>query len=91
MSHLCEQLVEAARYLEAVAMTREQLSQLHHFSLKGRQVSFGEAYRYFGANKDLGQKNRAYAQQLIFVAAEHKQGAQDISMSITQALYRWPL
>ena len=34
MSHLCEQLVEAARYLEAVAMTREQLSQLHHFSLK---------------------------------------------------------
>jgi hypothetical protein len=72
-------------------MSREQISQLHHFSLRGRKASFSEAYRYFGANKELGQKNVRYAERLKFVAAEHKRSKKDINVLVNQALQRWPL
>ncbi len=60
MGNLCEQLVGSARYLEAAGMTREQLSQLHHFE----KVSFSETYRYFGVSKELRGNNIRYADPL---------------------------
>lgn len=91
MSHLCEQLVAAAKYLESKGMTTRQLSKLHHFSLKGREVTFQEAYRYFGTRKELGKTNADYAERLRFVADNHKLGRESFSSLIEQALRKWPL
>jgi len=91
MSHLCEQLIEAAKYLESIQMSRQQLSRLHHSFLKGRQESFKATYGYFDTNKELGKKNINYAERLKFVAAQHKQGEHNIDLLIQQALKKWPL
>src|ERR1700685_3321993 len=46
--------VEAAKHLEASGLTSTQLSSVHHFSLKGRDVTYPEAYRCFGAPESCG-------------------------------------
>lgn len=90
-SHACQQLIEAAKYLESVGMSGQQLTQLHHFSLTGRMVTFKEAYRYFGTKKDLGEKNANYAARLSFMADCHKRGRHNIDVLIQEAIARWPL
>jgi hypothetical protein len=72
-------------------MSAKQLSQLHHFSLKGRDVSFGEGYRYFAVNKNVKGNNARYAERLNFVASEYKRGKEPLSTLIQQALSKWPL
>jgi hypothetical protein len=89
--HSCERIVEAAKYLEANGFTQKQLSSIHHFSLKGRDVTFAEAYRYFGVNRELGEKNLAYAERLAFIADQYKAKAGRFSDLIAQTLKKWPL
>ncbi|MEO8385411.1 MAG: hypothetical protein ABI583_09225 [Betaproteobacteria bacterium] len=60
MTHLCQQLADAAHYLEEKGMSRMQLSKLHHFSLKDREVTFASTYQYFSTPKDL-KKNNGYS------------------------------
>jgi hypothetical protein len=91
MNHLCEQVVESATYLQSAGMSREQLSQLHHFSLKGRLVSFAQTCDYFSVSKDLKQNNIRFAERLNFVASEHRRSKQGLSLLVQQALVRWPL
>jgi hypothetical protein len=91
MSHLCEQLVEEVRYLRSAGMSEQQLSALHHFSLKGRKVTFRELERYFSTNRDLRRTNYNLAERLRFVANEHRMGRKDFSISVREALRRWPL
>ena len=90
MSHLCEQLVAAAQYVATARMSKKQLSRLHHFSLKGREVTFAEAYRYFGTNRELGKNNTNYAERLKYVATKHKEGGKNLDSLIDQALKQWP-
>jgi hypothetical protein len=89
--HSCKKIVDAAKYLEANGFTQKQLSSIHHFSLKGRDVSFAEAYRYFGQNKELKDRNLAYGERLAFIAERYKAKAGRFSELIVQALGKWPL
>lgn len=89
--HSCEKIVEAAKSLEAHGFTAKQLSSIHHFSLKGRDVSFAEAYRYFGEHKELKDRNLAYAERLAFIANQYKVRTDRFSDLIAQALQKWPL
>jgi hypothetical protein len=89
--HSCERIVEAAKYLEASGFTQKQLSSIHHFSLKGRDVTFATAYKYFGEHKDVKERNLAYAERLAFIAEQYKAKAGRFSDLIAQALKKWPL
>ena len=91
VAHICKQLVEAAQYLQSVGMTQSQLTQLHHFSSKGRVVRFNETINYFRTNRELGANNTNYAARLIYVANEYRHGGQRINSLIQQALGKWPL
>ena len=91
MSHVCEQLVVDARYLKGAGMSQEQLSTLHHFSLKDREETFKSTLKYFGKNRDLRHKNTDYANRLKFVAAEHRHSGTGFNVLIAQALKKWPL
>jgi hypothetical protein len=89
MSHTCEELVAAARYLEANGMSNEQLRSIHHS--KRRKESFASTYRYFGVNKELKFNNMLYAQRLKYVANGHRQGNQSIAVLVRKAIEQWPL
>ena len=89
MSHICERLVTAARYLEAQGMMADHLRALHH--LQARPETFASTYRYFGTNKELNHKNVLYAQRLIFVADEHRKNHGSFVSLVQQAVTNWPL
>jgi hypothetical protein len=89
--HSCKRIVEAAKFLEDNGFTQKQLSSIHHFSLKGREVTFATASKYFGENKELMDKNLAYADRLDFIAKEYKAKAGTFSELIAIALQKWPL
>lgn len=72
--HICEQIVNSSKYLEAQGLTQNQLSSLHHFSLNGRDTSFSSTNNYFGANKNLQERNTKFGNRIIFVANQYKQG-----------------
>ena len=89
--HICEQMVNNVKYLEDQGFTQEQLSSLHHFSLKGRDVSFNLVKDYFGINKNLRDRNADFGNRIIFVAHNHKQDENNFSVLIKQAIEKWPL
>jgi len=89
--HICEQLLNSTQYLEKHGLTQKQLSSLHHFSLKGREVSFNGLYKYFAINKELQKRNSNFANRVIFVANHYKQNQVNYSHLISQALEKWPL
>lgn len=89
--HICEQLVNSTQYLEEHGFTQKQLSSLHHFSLKGREVRYRELSRYFGNNIELKIRNFNFANRVVYVAGQHKQGESNFSRLISQALEKWPL
>jgi len=91
MSHICEQLIEDARYLKLAGMSQQHLSTLHHFSLKDREETFTSTLKYFGENKDLRRNNTNYANRLKFVAAEHRRTGKGFNSLVAQALAKWPL
>jgi len=88
-SHLCAQVVEAARYLQSAGMSVQHLQAIHHSVRKTE--TFAATIRYFGENKDLGDKNTRYAQRLGFIAAEHRRTGTGFSTLVDEALRRWPL
>lgn len=89
MSHVCQRLVEAARYLETQGMTVEQLRTLHH-SLR-RLETFNSTYKYFGKDRELRPVNISYADRLIFVAEMHQAKPGPIGKLVSEALLRWPM
>lgn len=91
MPHLCEQLVEAAHDLESEGMSSDQLSQIHHFSLRGQKFYFSGVYSYFGTYKNLQQNNINFAERVTFVASRHKESGQAFNDLIEQALKIYPL
>lgn len=72
-------------------MSEMQLSKMHHFSMKGRNVTHAQAYRYFDECKELRERNTNYANRLIFIAEKYKVGAGSFSALRIEALHRWPL
>ncbi|MDX6578016.1 MAG: hypothetical protein QOE96_3969 [Blastocatellia bacterium] len=92
MSHVCEQLVEETRYLEAAGLSQAQLSALHHFSLKGRPITFNGVCSYFSKrNGDIWKITSDFASRVLFIAREHRNGAHSFDALVQQALAKWPL
>ena len=89
--HICEQVINSAKYLEENGFTQKQLSSLHHFSLDGRDETFNSLEKYFSENKNLHDRNTNLANRLIFVADQYKQKKGTFSQLIEQALEKWPL
>ena len=87
-SHACIRIVEAARYLQSVGMSVQQLRTIHH-SLR-KTETFASTIRYFGENKDLGNKNTRYAQRLEFIATEYQKSRTGFDALVSEALRRWP-
>ena len=87
MSHICEQVVEAAHYLEAAGMTAHQLTSLHHRS----KDSYKSLYRYWSVNREPRPKSLDYAYRLLFVEREHrKSNNQPLDGLIARALSKYP-
>lgn len=89
--HICEQVVNSAKYLEENGFSQKQLSSLHHFSLDGRDETFNSLEKYFSENKNLHERNTNLANRLIYVADQYKQKKGTFSQLIGQALEKWPL
>ena len=90
MTHPCKQIVTAAKYLQTSGMTSDQLSQIHHFSLKGRKISFGQTMSYFGTDKNLNQNNLDFAKRIEYVETEHRRIGGNLDTIVQQALRRVP-
>lgn len=89
--HICEQVVNRAKYLEEKGLTQKQLTSLHHRSLDGGEESFSSLLKYFSVNKNLQKKNTNLANRIIFVADQYKLKKGAFSQLIDQALEKWPL
>lgn len=89
--HICEQVVNSAKYLEEKGLTQRQLTSLHHRSLDGGEESFSSLLKYFSVNKNLQKKNTNLANRIIFVADQYKLKKGTFSQLIEQALEKWPL
>lgn len=89
--HICEQVVNSAKYLEDNGFTQKQLSSLHHFSLDGKDESFSALLNYFSVNKNLQERNTNLANRIIYVANQYKLNKGNFSQLVEQALGKWPL
>jgi len=89
--HICEQIVNSSKYLEAQGMTQKQLSSLHHFYLKGRDISFALVNDYFGTNKNLQERNTNFGNRISYVANQYKKHNENITQLIQKAHEKWPL
>jgi hypothetical protein len=87
----CARILEAAKFLQANGFTERQLSSIHHFSLKGRKETYAAALRYFGEQRELRDRNLAYANRLEFIANQYRAKAGSLNDLIKIALQRWPL
>ncbi len=91
MSHLYEQLVEAAHYLQAAGMSQRQLTSLHHRSKTGWQQTFNSLYSYWSVNRDPRQTTVDFANRVLYIAREHEFTNQSLDALIERALSKWPL
>ncbi len=91
MTHLCERLVTAARYLENNGVSSKQLSLIHHFYLNQRMTTYSSIYKYFGINKNLQSRNTAFANRILYIAESYQQGKGNFTRLVHQALEKWPL
>jgi hypothetical protein len=71
-------------------MTNEQLSRLHHFSLKGRAMSFAAVYRNFGTRKELLAANPDFGWRLRIVARRDAVGCESFASLVTESLRQIP-
>jgi hypothetical protein len=86
---VCERICAALTYLEANGMTNEQLRNIHH-SVR-RKETFAAALRYFGAKKDLQEKNAAYGHRLEFICTSHQKASDGFNKLTDEAISHWPL
>jgi hypothetical protein len=91
VSRICDQLAKDASYLREKGMTQEQLSALHHFSLKNRGITYNGLLRHFGNIQHPDPINVRFANRVRFVADAHREGRRDFESVIQEALARYPL
>jgi hypothetical protein len=89
MSHICEEIVSAAKYLRENEMSNQHLRALHH--AQKRPETFSSTIKYFGANKELKGLNVLYANRLLFVADAHRKGLTGFQSLVDTALAKWPV
>jgi hypothetical protein len=86
--NICEQVVEALKYLQAAGMTNGQLLSLHHRS----KETFSSAISYWGKkNREPHARSLDYAYRLLFIAREHRETHRPLDVFVAQAKSRWPV
>ncbi len=88
--HMCEQIVQSLEYLIDNNLTQEQLSKIHHFSLKSNRVTFKQIRNYFGRNIDLRERNHSFGERIISVAEMVKKDI-TIDAATDEVLIKYPL
>jgi hypothetical protein len=92
MTHICDRLLAASRYLETAGMSEGDLSALHHFSIKKRGVTYAAVRKYFGIRGDLRETNTSFAERVCYVAKQRRLGVtRSFSLLVREALHKWPL
>ena len=87
MSNICQQVVDAARYLQEVGLSERQLTSLHHRSTE----TFNSAIRYWSVDREPRPRSLDYAYRLRFIAREHKGTNQSLDILVARALSKWPV
>lgn len=82
-------LVEAARYLESVGLSLDQLRKLHHS--QRNDASFATTYSYFTSKYSLLSNNLLYGARLVHIEERHRAGGRDFAMLVNEALELFPL
>jgi hypothetical protein len=91
MGHLYQQVVEAAHYLQAVGMSEDQLTLLHHRSKTGWTQTFKSLYYYWSVPRDPRPRTLDFANRVRFIAREHKAKNQSLDTLVERALSKWPV
>lgn len=91
-----QDLLEIAELLKSICITNDQITRLHHFSLKGRRETTNSTIRWISKSQgsDVSGANISYYNRLHFIAGRLKNG--DIKDSvpdefIDEAIRRFPL
>jgi Asp-tRNA(Asn)/Glu-tRNA(Gln) amidotransferase C subunit len=91
MARRSEEVAGAARYLEGEGMTKEELSSLHHRSLKDGTTTFPEIVNYFKRSNELEEANVRFAERICYVAEQRRSGNdKPFAILVHQALAKWP-
>lgn len=77
-------------YLHSVGMSAQELSRLHHFSKKGRNVSYRASIAYFQKYDSMHARNLLFASRCKFIAEQHQSQNAPFSMLVSAALMRHP-
>ena len=85
------ELVEALQELRSAGLTSSHLTRLHHFSLKGGNVSLPVVIAYFQESNSLRGRNIALSERLRYVAEEVRARPRDLDKIISAALLAYPL
>jgi len=73
-------------------MSNDELTAIHHRSLSGKRVTFGEIPGYFAGGKELRDENAAFAERICYVASEHRvKPEKTFAALVRSALAKWPL
>lgn len=68
-------VVAMVNYLENQGMNKSDYSQLHHFSLTGRNETFAQTKAYWSQDDEIGSKtNFDFAARLEYIVSGHKRG-----------------
>ena len=89
--HICDLVVNSVEYLKCNGFIENQITELHHFSLIGKQVRYASLLKYFSVHKNLQSNNQKVADRINYVAEQHKLKSGNFSQLIKQALLKWPL
>jgi hypothetical protein len=84
-------LVEDLKQLRNVGVSSELLTRLHHFSLKGRNVTIDGVLSYFQCRKSITGRNLCFATRVAFVAEKCRSGDHGLPEIVISAISRFPL
>ena len=81
-------IVTAAKYLERSGMTLELLRKMHHSPRRGE--TFKSTLRYFAGKLELKENNVKYGARLTYVAQQHKETGNSLTLLVSEAMQRFP-
>lgn len=84
-------LISLLEYLRDAKMSTDLLTEMHHFSVKSRRVTFGAAISYFCRHDAMRTTNAQFAERCQFVVSRHRVGKGSLRKLVSEAMARYPL
>ncbi len=85
-----KEIIVAVDTLEKSGLSKNQLSSIHHFSLKGRKIGFPLVRDYFTEGKELREANSQFAQRLLFIRDKHQETGGNFDSLCKRATEQFP-